>query len=184
MEQPPARAGGERRSARSTRSACRSTGEVADAAAQDVDDVVLGAAGIHVAIGSLELLGELVPGEGAGRARRRCARRRHPRLERAARARPAALVDARDREQVGRGPRLLWRSLRLERSGLIVASAAGRPPTSPGSPPRPTCAGSTGSPVPTSAGRPGRRGDRRQDGDRPARRRRTSSARSTGPRGR
>ena len=38
--------------------------EVADAAAQDVDDMVLGAAGIHVEIGAIELLGELVPGEG------------------------------------------------------------------------------------------------------------------------
>ena len=38
--------------------------EVADAAAQDVDDMVLGAAGIRVEIGAIELLGELVPGEG------------------------------------------------------------------------------------------------------------------------
>src|SRR5262249_5281519 len=39
--------------------------EVADASARDIDDAVLGAAGIHVGIGAIELLGELVPGEGA-----------------------------------------------------------------------------------------------------------------------
>jgi 3-dehydroquinate synthetase len=38
--------------------------QVADAVAQDVDDVVLAAAGIQVSIGSLELLGALAPGEG------------------------------------------------------------------------------------------------------------------------
>jgi 3-dehydroquinate synthetase len=38
--------------------------EAADASARDVDDVVLGAAAIHVGIGSIELLGELVPGDG------------------------------------------------------------------------------------------------------------------------
>jgi 3-dehydroquinate synthetase/shikimate kinase len=38
--------------------------EVADARARDVHDVVLAAGGVHVALGALELLGELVPGEG------------------------------------------------------------------------------------------------------------------------
>ena len=37
---------------------------VADAVAHDVDDVVLAAGGVHVAAGSLERLGELVPGDG------------------------------------------------------------------------------------------------------------------------
>jgi shikimate kinase/3-dehydroquinate synthase len=36
---------------------------VADARARDVHDAVLAAGGVHVALGSLELLGELVPGE-------------------------------------------------------------------------------------------------------------------------
>ncbi len=39
--------------------------EVADARASDVDDVVLAAGGVQVGSGSLELLGSLVPGEGA-----------------------------------------------------------------------------------------------------------------------
>src|SRR5262249_41070171 len=38
--------------------------EVADARAHDVDGVVLAAAGVHVEIGALERLGELVPGTG------------------------------------------------------------------------------------------------------------------------
>ncbi len=99
--------------------------EVADAVARDVDDVVLAAAGVHVGTGSLELLGDLVPGEG-----------------------PVALVadahvagihgmDA----QLALGGRLgsthevagktaaelerLWRSLRLDRGGIVAALGGG-----------------------------------------------------------
>src|SRR5207247_9210573 len=38
--------------------------ESAQAVAQDADDVVLAAAGVRVALGALELLGSLVPGDG------------------------------------------------------------------------------------------------------------------------
>jgi shikimate kinase / 3-dehydroquinate synthase len=38
--------------------------EVADAHARDVEGIVLAAAGVHVELGSIELLGELVPGDG------------------------------------------------------------------------------------------------------------------------
>jgi shikimate kinase / 3-dehydroquinate synthase len=99
--------------------------EVADATAQDADDVVLAAAGVHVGVGSLELLGDLVPGDG-----------------------PVALVadahvagihgaDA----QLALGGRLasthevaskssaeleaLWRSLRLDRSSILVGLGGG-----------------------------------------------------------
>jgi shikimate kinase/3-dehydroquinate synthase len=103
--------------------------EVADVVAQDPDDVVLAAAGVHVERGSLQRLDELVPGEG-----------------------PAALVsdphvagihgmDA----QLALGARLaethelppgeeaktltavdrLWQELRLDRSGTIVALGGG-----------------------------------------------------------
>jgi shikimate kinase/3-dehydroquinate synthase len=103
--------------------------EVADAVARDADDVVLAAAGIHVASGALARLGALVPGEG-----------------------PVALVsdphvagihgmDA----QLALGPRLaethelppgeeakslaaldrLWQELRLDRGGTIVALGGG-----------------------------------------------------------
>ena len=50
--------------ARCTRSAGPLYDEVADAVARDADDVVLAAAGVHVALGALEPLGELVPGDG------------------------------------------------------------------------------------------------------------------------
>ena len=38
--------------------------EIADAVAHDADDVILAAAGIHVGVGALERLAELVPGDG------------------------------------------------------------------------------------------------------------------------
>ncbi len=38
--------------------------EAADVVARNVDDVVLAAGGVHVHVGSLELLGELLPGDG------------------------------------------------------------------------------------------------------------------------
>ncbi len=99
--------------------------DAADALARSPEDVVLAAAGVHVALGSLEQLGELVPGEG-----------------------PVALVtdtqvsgihgmDA----QLALGPRLasthtasgksaddlerLWRSLNIGRAGTVVALGGG-----------------------------------------------------------
>lgn len=103
--------------------------QAADAIARDADDVVLAAGGVHVRVGALELLGELLPGDG-----------------------PAALVadahvagihgaDA----QVALGRRLgsahtvprgeeaktvavcerLWQELRLDRGGTVVALGGG-----------------------------------------------------------
>src|SRR5581483_2533373 len=99
--------------------------EVADATARDAEDVVLAAAGVHVGVGSLESLGELVPAE-----------------------RPVALVadahvagihgaDA----QLALGGRLdtthavgskssaelegLWRALRIDRRGVLVGLGGG-----------------------------------------------------------
>jgi 3-dehydroquinate synthetase/shikimate kinase len=101
----------------------------ADATARSVDDVVLGAGGIHLGVGLIERLGELVPGEG-----------------------PVALVsDMRvagihgPAAQLALGERLvsthvlppgeeakttvacegLWRELTLDRSGTIVALGGG-----------------------------------------------------------
>ena len=99
--------------------------EVAEATARDTEDVVLAAAGVHVGVGSLELLGDLVPGKG-----------------------PAALVADPHvagihgaAAQLALGGRLesthevaeksaaelesLWRSLRLDRSGTVVALGGG-----------------------------------------------------------
>ncbi len=103
--------------------------KLADATARDADDVVLAAAGIHAALGSLELLGDLVPGDG-----------------------PVALVfDSHvagiygAEAQLALGPRLasthelpvgeeaktiasverLWQELRLDRGGTLVALGGG-----------------------------------------------------------
>ena len=99
--------------------------EAADAVARSLDDVVLAAAGVDVALGSLEQLGELVPGDG-----------------------PVALVaDAQVSgihgmdAQLALGPRLasthtvsgkgaddlerLWRSLGVDRAGTVVALGGG-----------------------------------------------------------
>jgi shikimate kinase / 3-dehydroquinate synthase len=103
--------------------------ETADARARDADDVVLAAGRTHVGLGALELLGELVPGEG-----------------------PVALVtDPRvggiygAAAQLALGDRLasthelpvgeeaksvlacerLWRELRLDRGGTLVALGGG-----------------------------------------------------------
>jgi shikimate kinase/3-dehydroquinate synthase len=103
--------------------------EVADAHVYDVDEIVLAAAGVHVHVGALELLGSLVPGEG-----------------------PVALVSDPHvggihgaAAQVALGARLvsvheipqgeaakaagvaerLWSELRLDRDGQIVALGGG-----------------------------------------------------------
>jgi shikimate kinase / 3-dehydroquinate synthase len=103
--------------------------EVADAVARDADDVVLAAAGVHVETGALERLGALVPGSGA----------------------VALVTDARvggihgAAAQVALGARVvsthevppgeeaksvataerLWRELRLDRGGTLVALGGG-----------------------------------------------------------
>ena len=99
--------------------------EAADAVADDVEGIVLAAAGIQVGIGALEQLGELVPGEGE--------------VALIADAHVSGIhgMDA----QLALGPRLasthevqgktaddlarLWRSLRIERSGTVVALGGG-----------------------------------------------------------
>jgi shikimate kinase / 3-dehydroquinate synthase len=99
--------------------------EVAEATAQDADDVVLAAAGVHVRVGSLELLGDLVPGTAA--------------VALVADAHVAGIHGA--DAQLALGGRLesthevaakssaeletLWRSLRLDRSGTVVALGGG-----------------------------------------------------------
>jgi 3-dehydroquinate synthetase len=99
--------------------------EVADATARDADDVVLGAAGIRLGHGLLEVLGDHVPGDGA--------------VALVADAHVAGIHGA--AAQLGLGGRVgsthevagktveelvsLWSSLRLERSGTVVALGGG-----------------------------------------------------------
>ena len=103
--------------------------EVADACARDADDVVLAAAGVHVGVGAVDLLGELVPGDGP--------------VALVADARVAGIHGA--TAQLALGSRLvsthelppgeeaksaqacerLWGELVLERSGSLVALGGG-----------------------------------------------------------
>jgi shikimate kinase/3-dehydroquinate synthase len=77
---------------------------VADGTARDVDGVVLTAAGAHVQIGGLELLGSLVPGEG-----------------------PVEIVEVPPGEAAKSTAALerLWRALCIGRDGTIVALGGG-----------------------------------------------------------
>jgi shikimate kinase / 3-dehydroquinate synthase len=99
--------------------------EAADATARTLEDVVLAAAGVHVALGSLEQLGELVPGDGP--------------VALVADAQVAGIhgMDA----QLALGPRLasthtvsgkssgdleqLWRTLGIDRAGTVAALGGG-----------------------------------------------------------
>ena len=103
--------------------------EVADAVATDADGIVLAAAGIEVTVGSLERLGELVPGEGQ--------------IALVADAHVSGIYGA--DAQLALGPRLasthtvpageeaktlavverLWRELALDRRGVVVALGGG-----------------------------------------------------------
>jgi len=103
--------------------------EVADARARDLEDAVLAAGGVHVEAGALARLGELVPGDGAvelvtdarvagihgveaqlGLGARDTATHELPAGE--------AAKDVRELER-------LWRALRLDRRGTLVALGGG-----------------------------------------------------------
>jgi 3-dehydroquinate synthetase len=103
--------------------------EVADVVAQDVHDVVLAAAGIHVERGGLQRLGELVPGDGS------VALVSDPQVagvhgmdaQLALGARLAETHELPPGEEAKTLPALdrLWQELRLDRSGTIVALGGG-----------------------------------------------------------
>src|SRR5438093_6194990 len=103
--------------------------EVADAAARDADDVVLAAAGVRVEPGSLERLGELVPGDGpvalvsdphvAGIHGMDAQLALGPRLAQAYELPPGE--DAKTLLALDR----LWQELRLDRTGTLVALGGG-----------------------------------------------------------
>ena len=188
----PARAGRGRVPPRSTRSGARSYEQVADAVAHDADDVVLAAAGVLVERGALQRLGELVPGDGAvalvsdenvagihGMDAQLALGARLAQVHELPPGEEAKTIGALDR---------LWQDLRLDRSGTVVALGGGCTTDA---------AGLRSSDVPArhrlgaradEPRRAGRRGDRRQDRDRPAAgqepRRRLPLARAHGDRSR
>jgi 3-dehydroquinate synthetase len=99
--------------------------DVADATARDAHDVVLAAAGIHVGVGSLELLGDLIPGDGpvglvadAHVAGIHGADAQLAVGARLASAHEVAAKSVADLERV-------WRSLPLGRGGTVVALGGG-----------------------------------------------------------
>ena len=103
--------------------------DVADATAVDADGIVLAAAGIHVGPGSLELLAELVPGDGpvALVADERVAGIHGPAAQLALGRRLAethALPSGEEAKTVLACERL-WRELRLDRDGTLVALGGG-----------------------------------------------------------
>jgi 3-dehydroquinate synthetase/shikimate kinase len=103
--------------------------EVADAHATDLDGVVLAAAGVHVQVGALELLGSLVPGDGAVEL----VNDAHVGgiygmdVQLALGGRLAGTHDVPPGEAAKSIASLerLWRSLRLRRDGILVAVGGG-----------------------------------------------------------
>ena len=103
--------------------------EVADARARDADDVVLAAAGVHVEVGALERLGELVPGPVPWRS---CRSRSWPESTAPTRSSPSATVSSRSHE-LPTGERAktvseverLWRALRIGRNDTLLALGGG-----------------------------------------------------------
>jgi 3-dehydroquinate synthetase/shikimate kinase len=99
--------------------------EAADAAARDIDDIVLAAAGVHVAVGALELLGELVPGDGpvalAADAHVSGIHGMDAQLALGGRLASTHEVQGKTAADLDR----LWRSLAIDRSGTVVALGGG-----------------------------------------------------------
>jgi 3-dehydroquinate synthetase len=102
-------------------------GEVADACARDVDDVILAAAGAYVESGALHLLRDLVPGHGpAALVTEPIVAGIHGADAQLALsfAETHELPSGEAAKQIGEIERL-WRSLRVDRDGTIVALGGG-----------------------------------------------------------
>lgn len=103
--------------------------EVADACAHDADGVVLAAAGVHVELGSIDLLEELVPGDGPVElvADAHVAGIHGVRAQLALGARDAAQheVPAGEAAKTVHALEQLWRALRIGRDGTVVALGGG-----------------------------------------------------------
>ncbi|HWN21685.1 MAG TPA: iron-containing alcohol dehydrogenase, partial [Gaiellaceae bacterium] len=103
--------------------------EVADVTVRDVDGVVLAAGGVHVETGSLGWLGELVPGAGpvALVADRHVAGIYGMEAQLGLGSRKVAVHEVPSGEEA-KTPKVLerlWRALRLERGGTLVALGGG-----------------------------------------------------------
>ncbi|MGH3072159.1 MAG: bifunctional shikimate kinase/3-dehydroquinate synthase [Gaiellaceae bacterium] len=103
--------------------------DAADDRADDVESAVLAAGGVHVELGALERLGELVPGDGAVEivADARVAGIYGMDVQLALGARARALHELAPGEQAKTVESLeaLWHALRLERGGTVLALGGG-----------------------------------------------------------
>ena len=103
--------------------------EVADGRARDADGALLAAAGVHVQTGALELLGSLVPGEGPAElvadAHVAGIYGVQAQLALGARDQVAHEVPAGEAAKTLATCERLWRALRLDRSGTLVALGGG-----------------------------------------------------------
>jgi shikimate kinase/3-dehydroquinate synthase len=103
--------------------------EVARARAHDVDGVVLAAGGVHVELGALERLGELVPGAGAveivSDARVAGIYGMDVQLALGSRARASHELPPGEAAKGVESLEALWHALRLERGGTLVALGGG-----------------------------------------------------------
>jgi 3-dehydroquinate synthetase len=103
--------------------------EVADAVARDADGVVLAAAGVHVETGALERLGALVPGAGAvalvADARVGGIHGAAAQVALGARVVSTHEVPAGEDAKTVATAERLWRELRLDRGGTLVALGGG-----------------------------------------------------------
>jgi shikimate kinase/3-dehydroquinate synthase len=99
--------------------------EAADAVAHTVDELVLAAAGVHVGLGVLERLGELLPGEGpvalVADAHVAGIHGMDAQLALGSRLQTTHEVQVKTVDDLDR----LWRSFRLERSATVVAFGGG-----------------------------------------------------------
>jgi shikimate kinase/3-dehydroquinate synthase len=103
--------------------------EVADFEARDADDVILAAGGIHVGLGSLERLGELVPGEGrvalVADVHVSGIHGADAQLALGGRLASTHTVPAGEEAKTIAVAERLWRELALDRTGLVVALGGG-----------------------------------------------------------
>jgi shikimate kinase/3-dehydroquinate synthase len=101
----------------------------ADARTTDLDGAVLAAGGVHVELGALERLGELVPGEGqvevVSDARVAGIYGMDVQLALGARARAVHELPPGEDAKTVESLEALWHALRLERSGLLLALGGG-----------------------------------------------------------
>ena len=103
--------------------------EAAEAVARDADDVVLAAAGVHVETGALERLGTLVPGSGpvalVADARVGGIHGAAAQVALGARVASTHEVPAGEEAKTVASAERLWRELRLDRGGTLVALGGG-----------------------------------------------------------